>query len=308
MDLSKNTILTPELFAEIKRLQILVHRMVNERTAGQYRSAFRGQGIEFQDLREYFPGDDIRSIDWKVTARSRKPYVKSYREERELTVMVAIDVSRSTRSGTRSQLRSALVAKLGAVLTLLALRNNDKVGLVTFSDQIETYHRPRKARSAIWRILHEVLAPQEYRPRTDIGGSLGFLKKVLKRSSVVFVISDFLDGKDFEQELAVLGKRHDVTAVLVTDPSEFALPEAGLVTVEDPESGRTVLLDTTSRDLRSTYGKLADEARRDLRATFRKHRIGLLELSTDRPFMHDVRRYFTRRKTRAYLGQFKSAA
>lgn len=295
MDLFKSSIVTPQLLAEIRRLQFQARRLADESVSGGYRSAFRGHGIEFEEVREYFPGDDIRAIDWKVTARSRKPYIKSYREERELTVMVAVDVSASTKSGTAGQLRAELIAKVGAVLTLIALKNNDKVGLVTFSDRIETYHPPRKARSSVWRILHEVLSPAEYRLETDFDGVFAFLSRVLKRRAIVFVISDFLsDG--FEKSLAVLAKRHDVTAMLVQDRSERSISGGGIVSLVDPESGRAVLFDLGSEKTKSEFHRLAAAKRDGLRKSFRRFGVGCVELFGDKPFMGELRRYFEARR------------
>lgn len=295
MDLFKETKLDPRTIQEIKKLHFQTRRLADRGIVGSYRSAFRGTGIEFEEVREYSPGDEIRSIDWKVTARSGKPYVKSYREERELSVIIAVDVSASTLTGTQRQLRDTLIAKIGAILTLTALINNDKVGLITYSDRLETYHPPRKARSAVWRILHEVLEPRGYRPCTDLGGLFSFMNGVLKKRAIVFVISDFLD-ENYEKPLQALTKRHDVTAIIITDPADFDLPEASLVRVHDPESGVTSLLDTSDPKTRIEYQDNAGVLHSRLNSIFRKHGVGILELRTDKPFIYALREFFDNRR------------
>ncbi|MFN8392297.1 MAG: DUF58 domain-containing protein [Bdellovibrionota bacterium] len=295
MQIKKHQALTPELLREVKRLHFQTRRLADQGVVGRYRSAFRGTGMEFEEVREYFPGDDIRSIDWKVTARSRKPFVKSYREERELTVMVAIDVSASTLTGTRGALRAAQIARAGAVLSLIALTNNDKVGLVTYSDRLESYHPPRKARSAVWRILHEVLAeiPSGQR-QTDLAGLCSLLSNVLKRRAIIFVLSDFIaDG--YEVALGTLARRHDVNAVVVADPADYELPDSGLTRIYDPESGETRLVDLGDTKLRADYRNLARERAKARDDIFRRHGVGTLSLQTDKPFMDELRRYFDRR-------------
>ncbi len=295
MELFRTQTLDPALLAQVRRLVFQTRHLAEQGLGGQYRSAFRGRGIEFEELREYFPGDEIRSIDWKVTARSRKAFVKSYREERELTVMVAVDISASTRTGTTKLLREELIARVGAILTLIALNNNDNVGLVTYSDRVETFHPPRKARSAVWRILHDVLSPQGESARTDLAGLCSFLSRVLKRSSIVFVISDFFDS-GFSQELAILAKRHDVTAVVVRDPVDLALPALPLLKVSDPETGQVRLLDGSNAEVRQAYQEQSQEARDDLRQTLRRAQVGQLELSTAQEFIDQLKRYFYARK------------
>lgn len=295
MDLFRSGTLPPDLLAEVRRLQFQARRLADEGTIGKYRSAFRGHGLEFEEVREYFPGDEIRTIDWKVTARSGRPHVKSFREERELSVMIAVDVSHSTRSGTRGQSRAELIAQLGAVLSLIALRNNDKVGLVTYSDKLESYHPPRKARGAIWRILHEVLTPESQGRGTDLPGLLRFLSLVLKRRSIVFLLSDF-PTCEVKNELAVLGRRHDVTAVLVEDASERELPDAGLLVLRDPETGFCDLVDTSVESFRQEFAKRIEAARETLRGTCRECGVQTLELTTGEPFMPMLRHYFERRQ------------
>ncbi len=305
MDLYKVTSLSPELLAEIRSLHFQTRHLVDQGVTGQYRSAFRGRGIEFEEVRPYHPGDDVRAIDWKVTARMNTPFIKSYREERELTVMVAVDVSASTFTGTRAQLREQLIARVGAVLTLIALNNNDRVGLTTFSNRLETYHPPRKGRSSVWRILQEVLTTGNANPGTDLGAMCTFLSGVLKRRSIVFLISDFVSPAPFEQPLATLAKRHDVTAVIVRDRADTELPKAGLICIREPESGEIHLVDSQNARVQTQYQELAKKARADQTTMFERNRVSTLELLTELPFMPELGRFLERRgKTtvRARLG------
>ena len=299
MDLLKKTELDASMLKELKKLHFQTRRLADQGVAGSYRSAFRGRGIEFEEVREYVPGDDVRTIDWKVTARVGRPYIKSYREERELTVIIAIDVSASTLTGTRTQTRDALIAKVGAVLALIALNNNDKVGLVTFSDQLETYHPPRKARSAVWRILHEVLRPGPCRPQTNLAALFTFLHQVLKKRAVVFVISDFFDA-GFEVPLATLAKRHDITAIRIGDPADERLPLTSLVRLQDPESGTTVLIDPAHPPAARAYRKQSAEKRSATLDIFGKHAVGVMELQTNIPFLPALRRFFEEKRKTHY--------
>ncbi len=291
---TNGALLTPDLLAEIKRLHFQTKRLADQGVVGRYRSAFRGLGMEFEEVREYFPGDDVRAIDWKVTARSQKPYIKTYREERELTVVVAVDVSASTLAATRGRIRADIVARVGAILTLIALNNNDKVGLVTFSDRIESYHPPRKAKSAVWRILHEVLTPTSANRATDIGGLCRFLSNVLTRRSIIFLVSDFI-GESFELPLATLAKRHDVTALVVTDPADAELPKTGMVAVVDPETDERVLIDCADDAVREAYRAEARRAHLHRSSLLRRLGVASVELATDRPFMSEIKRFFDRK-------------
>ena len=313
--------LPPELLREIQRLHFQTRRLADQGVGGRYRSAFRGTGVEFEEVREYVPGDDIRSIDWKVTARSRKPYVKIYREERELTVLVAVDVSRSTMTGTRGSLRAPVIARAGAVLTLIALNNNDKVGLVTWGNGLESFHPPRKGRSAVWRVLHEVMLHPSLAPGadngersaysagtarptgTDLAGLFSFLSTILNRRAIVFVVSDFM-SPPFERELSLLAARHDVNGVVVTDPADSELPRAGLISLLDPESLQSIVVDSNDSEIRSAYAEAAAARIAARQTLFRRHGVGEVELRTDRPFMPDLRRFLESKahaRARAHL-------
>ncbi|MCC6220791.1 MAG: DUF58 domain-containing protein [Deltaproteobacteria bacterium] len=301
MDLFKSSTLSPETLAEIRKLHFQTRRIATEGVSGQYRSAFRGHGIEFEEVRPYLPGDDVRAIDWKVTARCHVPHIKSYREERELTVMIAIDTSSSTLTGTRNQLREALIARVGAVLTLIALNNNDKVGLVTYSSDVDTFHPPRKGRGAVWRVLREVMADSSSSTgivrSTNLSGLFGFLSKVLRRQSVVFILSDFFCS-NFEQSLGALSKSHDVTAIVIRDSADSVLPIAGLVNIVEPETNNAVLVDCRDAVFRATYEEESRRAKRELESLFMRNRIGFINLQTDEPFIPKLQSYFSSKKTR----------
>ncbi len=291
---SDTKVLTKELMAEVKKLHFSTKRIADENLLGGYRSAFKGRGIEFEDVREYAPGDDVRSIDWKVTARSGQPFVKRFREERELSVMIAVDVSASSHTGTAGQSRERLAAQIGAVFTMIAMQNNDKVGLVTYSDQLESYHPPKKARNSVWRIITEVMTPGQYNPGTDIDGMIQFLMKILKRRSVVILISDFFDPKACDN-LAQLAKRHDVTAVVIEDASDSQLPKSGLISLRDPETGKTHLVDTSSSKLRKAYDEKMSYHKQALTQTLEKSGAGIIRLRTGHEFLPTIRQYFQAR-------------
>ena len=289
------------LMKQVGRIRVVTNRLVDEHLSGEYHSVFKGQGIEFDEVREYVPGDDIRSIDWNVTARMGHPYVKRFSEERELTILFVVDVSGSQSFGSDTRPKSELAAEVTCLLALSAIKNQDKVGLILFSDHIEKSLPPRKGRTAALRLVREVLAAEETRRGTDIAGALRFLNQIQKRRAVVFVISDFM-APDYERELRVAAKRHDVVCCRIGDPREESLPDVGLVEVQDPETGDVVLLDTSSRALREGF---AAEAKRELEAEtrrFRKLKVDLLSMNTDRPFVDDVHRLFRKRQVRAARG------
>ena len=289
------------LMKQVGRIRVVTNRLVDDHLSGEYHSVFKGQGIEFDEVREYVPGDDIRSIDWNVTARMGHPFVKRFSEERELTILFLVDVSGSQSFGSGDRPKSELAAEITCLLALSAVKNQDKVGLILFSDRIEKSIPPRKGRTAAMRLVREVLAAEETRRGTDIAGALRFLNQVQKRRAVVFVISDFM-ATDYERELRVAAKRHDVVCCRVSDPREQALPDAGLVEVQDPETGAVMLLDTSSRSLREAF---AAEARREQDAQtrlFRRHKIDALFLGTERPFVDEVHRLFRQRQVRASRG------
>jgi uncharacterized protein (DUF58 family) len=287
-------VITPELLAQVRRLTIRSRRAVEEVFSGAYRSAFRGQGLEFAEVREYVPGDDIRSIDWNVTARAGRPFVKRFDEERELTVIVALDLSGSLSFGSRARAKRDAAAEAGALLALAAARNRDRVGLLLFTDRIELYLPPGKSRARALRIARELLAFEPAGRGTDLAGAFGFLNRVLRRRAIVFLVSDWRAAA-FDRPLAHLARRHDVVALDVADPLERDLPSGGLLRVRDLETGRTGWVDASSRAARGAWkGALARRAK-ELDQTFRRAGVPRLALDADRPAAPTLIRYFERR-------------
>ena len=289
------------LMKQVGRIRLVTNRLVDEHLSGEYHSVFKGHGIEFDEVREYVPGDDIRSIDWNVTARMGHPFVKRFCEERELTIVFVVDVSGSQSFGSGSRPKAELAAEVTCLLALSAIKNQDKVGLILFSDRIEKSIPPRKGRTAAMRLVREVLAAEETRRGTDIAAALRFLSQTQKRRAVVFLISDFM-AKDYERELRVASRRHDVICCRVGDPRENALPDAGLLEVQDPETGEVILLDTSSRVLREAFAAAAERETETLTRQFRKLRADALFLDTARPFADEVHKLFRQRQVRAARG------
>lgn len=292
---------TRQLMKQVGRIRIVTSRLVDEHLSGEYHSVFKGQGIEFDEVREYTAGDDIRSIDWNVTARMGHPFVKRFAEERELTIVFAVDISGSQSFGSGERSKAELAAELTCLLALTAIRNQDKIGLILFSDRIVKSIPPRKGRTAVMRLVREVLASEETRHKTGIAGALRFLNNVQKRKAVVVLISDFMD-KDYEKELRVTARHHDVICCHISDPAELRLPNVGLLELEDPETGDLVLLDTADRRVRAGYEETAARRRDALVNQLRKMKVDTIELSTDRPFVDDVRKLFRRRQVRVDRG------
>ena len=289
---------TQTLMKQVGRIKILTSRLIDDRLSGEYHSVFKGHGIEFDEVRPYVAGDDVRTIDWNVTARTGHPHIKRFSEERELTVIFVIDVSGSQIFGSGTRPKSELAAEIACLLALTAIRNQDKIGLILFSDRIVKSVPPRKGRTAVMRLVREILATQETRQGTDISGALRFLSNVQKRKAVVFLVSDFQD-RNYEKQLRVVARRHDLIACTVSDPREAALPDVGLVELQDPESGDLFLVDTSSRRVRKEFAEQATRERAALLTTLRRCGIDTLDISTERPYLDDVRRLFKRRQMRA---------
>ena len=288
---------TVELMRKVGNLRILTTRKVDDRLTGEYHSVFKGQGVEFDEVRGYVPGDDVRSIDWNVTARTGYPHVKRYSEERELTVLFMVDVSGSQSCGSRKRSKHELAAELSCLLALTSVRNQDKIGLVLFSDRIVKYLAPKKGRTAVMRLVREVLAADDAAGKTDIAAALGFLHGVQKRKAVVFLISDFLDS-GYEKQLQVTAKKHDVVCCHLSDPSERQLPDTGLMELQDPETGATVWVDTGSEAVREAFDRRSAEEREALEGFFRRSKIDPIWLSTDAEAIDEVRKLFRRRAVR----------
>jgi len=291
--------LSPDLFAKIKAIQIRTQRLVTDVMAGQYESAFKGRGMEFEEVREYRPGDDVRHIDWPVTARMNKPYVKEFREERELTVMLMIDVSSSGAFGSVERMKNEAAAEAAAILAYTAIKSNDKVGLIIFSDRIERFIPPKKGRAHVWRVVREVLTFRPERRQTDLGLALDFLGRVVRRRAVVFLISDFL-AEEYSEAMRAAGKRHDLTAITVTDPREMELPPIGLIELEDAETGEIRLIDTYDRNTTRGFKLLADREAAERDGLFRQAEAGRIPVWTDRSPVEAIVRFFRSRERRIH--------
>jgi uncharacterized protein (DUF58 family) len=285
-----------ELMAKVGKIRILTNKLIDDQLSGDYHSTFKGQGVEFDEVRPYIAGDDVRAIDWNVTARIGIPYIKRYAEERELTILFMVDVSGSQTYGSTNRSKAELAAEVTALLALTAIRNQDKIGLILFSDEIVKFLPPRKGRDSVMRLVREVLAAGDSsRGGTDISGALKFLNGVQKRRSVVFLVSDFLGGGGYEKLLKAASRHHDVVCVAVEDPAESALPDVGLVELEVPESGELMLVDTSSKKVRELFSQRARAEREELRRLFVKNAIDAIYVSTDKPYIDEVRSLFKRR-------------
>ena len=289
---------SPEVLRQVKLLELQTRGLVNSLFTGEYRSVFKGQGMEFAEVREYQSGDEVRSIDWNVTARMGRPFVKRYIEERELTVMLAVDLSGSERFGTRGRFKSELASELAAVLAMSAIRNNDRVGAVLFTDRIEHVVPPRKGRRHALRLMRDLLVFEPVGTRTDLPAALEFTGKMIAHKSIIFVVSDF-QAEDIEHPLKLLAQRHDVIAVTVDDPSERTLPDIGLARFIDPESGETLDIDTSDPAVRQRFGDAVEEEINARRKLLRRLAIDEIPVHTDGSIVEPLIRFFRARETRA---------
>ena len=264
---------------------------------GEYHSVFRGRGLEFSEVREYQPGDDVRIIDWNVTARMGTPYVKKFVEERELTVYLLVDVSASGGFSTAPQTKAELAAEIGALLALAAVRNNDRVGLIAFTDQVERFLPPRKGSQHVLRLIRELLYLRPARRGTDIAAALGFLSRVARRRSVAFLLSDFL-ASDYEAALRVATRRHDIIAISLSDPRETELPEAGLLELEDPETGQRIVVDSGDAGVRQRYAEAGQRRREERRRLLSAVGVDEVPIFTDRPYVQSLMAFFQARARR----------
>jgi len=271
--------------------------MVTDIFAGHYHSVFKGKGMEFEEVREYQPGDDIRAIDWNVTARSGQPFIKKFVEERELTIMLLLDISRSSYFGTVSQLKRELAAELCSLLAMSAIKNNDRVGLIAFTDRIEKFVPPRKGLSHVLRIIREAIYYQPEGYGTDIAGALEYLSRVIKRSSVTFMISDFY-AENYKMPFSIANKRHDIVALSITDPRELELPDIGLVNLEDAEKGHNFMLDTSNAAIRREYSENAMKMLDERERLFRSINVDHIDIRTDVPYTPELYKFFRIRERR----------
>ena len=286
-----------EVIRQIRRLQLRARRAVEDLLGGEYHSVFKGTGIAFEEVREYQPGDDIRAIDWNVTARIGHPFIKRFVEERELTVILLVDSSGSNQFGTQQQQKREVAAELAAVLAFSAISNNDKVGLIVFTDRVERFVPPRKGTRHVLRLIRDVLFFQPEHRGTSLREGLDYLNRVLHRRAIIFLLSDFLD-RDFEKSLKRTGRRHDLIAIRISDPREQELPAVGLLELEDAETGERLLVDTASRQVRDAFAQAARQRLESLRQLARQARIDLVDVSTDGGHLDALIRFFKLRERR----------
>ncbi|MEW6521549.1 MAG: DUF58 domain-containing protein [Thermodesulfobacteriota bacterium] len=289
--------ISSELAAKIRTIRIYTNKAVNDILAGEYESVFKGRGMEFDEVRAYQPGDDIRTIDWNVTARTGHPYVKQYVEERELTIFFLVDLSASGAFGSGQRLKNEVAAELCALLAFSAIKNNDKVGLIAFTDTVELFIPPKKGPTHVLRLIREILNFSPERGGTSIAASLHFFGRISHKRAVAFLVSDFLD-EDFFTPMRVIARRHDLIAVSITDPRERELPAAGLIELEDAESGGRLLIDSSSPELRRTFAAAAARRLGDLAGQFAAMGVDHIPLQTDEDYVLDLVRFFRMRERR----------
>lgn len=287
--------IAPDLFKTIRRIEIVSTQLANDILAGAYRSAFKGRGMEFEEVREYQPGDEIRTIDWNVTARMSNPFVKIFREERDITVILVVDVSGSSRFGGRNGLKSELIAEIGAVLAFSAIKNNDKVGLILFTDIVEKYVPPRKGTRHVLRIIRELLAFEPQQRGSNLKGALSFLGKVQSKPGICFLISDFLCS-DYAHEAAIIAKKHDLISISVSDPYEHSFPQLGLVHVADLETGQTTLVDAAFPSFQKEFQRKTTERLAKQKQLMGKIGAGFIDIRTDQPYLAELRKFFKLRE------------
>lgn len=286
-----------EILKKVRQIEIRTGRLVNDVFAGEYESIFKGRGMEFHEVREYVPGDDIRSIDWNVTARAGHPYVKKFVEERELTVIIIADMSGSGNFGTRNKMKIELMAEIGAVLSFSAIKNNDKVGLMLFTDKVEKFIPPKKGRPHVLRVIRELLYFKPESRKTSINSALEYLGKVLKKRAVIFLISDFMDS-NYERLLMILNKRHDIVGISISDPREKELLDIGLVKFEDAETQEPLFLDTGDDFLRKELARRRESFIDARNKAFRSMGLDSIDISTDKPYIEPLIRFFKMRAKR----------
>ena len=303
--------ITKEILKKVRQVEIRSRRFVTESMVGAYHSVFKGQGMDFEEVREYTPGDDVRNIDWNVTAKMDRPFIKKYREERELTIMLCVDLSASGDFGSVEQSKRELAAEMASVLAFSATRNNDKVGLLLFTDQIEKVILPKKGHQHVLRVIREILFFEPKHTGTDITLALNTLNRIIRRRAITFLLSDFLTEQSLEwirpqtkgqddlfKTIALTNKRHDLICIDLSDPREFALPNVGIIVLEDAESGEMVEIDTANSQLRSLYAHQNKVRYESLLRGFRQSGVDNLSVSTDTPYMNALREFFQKREKR----------
>lgn len=297
---------TADIIKKVRKLEIRTSRLVTDAVSGAYHSSFKGRGMDFEEVREYAVGDDVRSIDWNVSAKMDKPYIKVYREERELTIMLLVDLSASGVFGSIEQSKRERAAEIASVLAFSATRNNDKVGLLLYTDHVEHYIPPKKGRSHILRVIRDILFFEPTGRGTDHLSALDYLNRVQRRKAVVFLVSDFLESAnqtgipDLEvfKKLSLTNRRHDLISIALSDPRESELPSVGLLTLEDAETGEIIEIDTGNANTRAKFAEAAATRHEGFRAQMRKKGLDWVEVSTDGPYLPEIRKLFARRASR----------
>jgi len=262
--------------------------------SGEYHSIFKGQGLEFSEVRAYQPGDNVKLIDWNVSARMGHPYIKKFEETRELTVMLMIDISRSGSFGTYKKLKREIAAEIGAILALVAIKNNDKVGLLLFSDEVEKYIPPKKGKNSVLRIVREILYDQPKHEKTDINNALEYYYKMTKKRSIIFLISDFFDS-DYYRNLQIIAQKHDVIAIRILDPREYSIPEVGFITLQDAETGKEIIINSNDRKMREKFEQHIAKEINDFPKMLKKLKIDLIDIRTDADYIDTLVKFFKER-------------
>lgn len=283
--------ISTDLFKKIQRIQIQTRKLANDILAGAYRSAFKGKGMEFEEVREYQAGDEIRCIDWNVTARMGHPYIKSFREEREISVILVVDVSSSSMFGSTGLLKSEIIAEIGAVIAFSAIKNNDKIGLILFSDIIEKYLPPKKGLRHVLRVIRELLVFKPKSRGTNLSHALSFLGKVQAKSGVCFLISDFLCS-DYSHEIALIAQKHDLISICVSDPYELGFPTMNLMNLTDLETGQSYVLDSSSATLQNNFTKVATVRLKEHESLMKQAGADFIDIRTDQPYLSALRKFF----------------
>ena len=289
--------LPKEVLENVRRLEIGTKGLVNEIFSGEYHTVFKGRGMEFAEVREYVPGDDIRLIDWNVSARTGSPFIKVFSEERELSMMLVVDMSRSGTFGTSYRMKDEVAIEICALLAFSAMKNNDKVGLLIFTDRVEKFIPPRKGRQHVLRVLREIVYHEPENKGTNMSSALEYLLRVIRRNSVVFILSDFMDD-GFQKSLRVVSSKHDVIAIKVTDKLEIQLPDAGLISLVDAETGENVVVDTSDEKIRNSYSALRQAQQEGLEKMFTKINLDYINIKTGESYVEPLYKFFRKRAKR----------
>ncbi|MCH8300556.1 MAG: DUF58 domain-containing protein [Candidatus Marinimicrobia bacterium] len=289
--------LPKEVLENVRRLEIGTKGLVNEIFSGEYHTVFKGRGMEFAEVREYVPGDDIRLIDWNVSARTGSPFIKVFSEERELSMMLVVDMSRSGTFGTSYRMKDEVAIEICALLAFSAMKNNDKVGLLIFTDRVEKFIPPRKGRQHVLRVLREIVYHEPENKGTNMSSALEYLLRVIRRNSVVFILSDFMDD-GFQKSLRVVSSKHDVIAIKVTDKLEIQLPDAGLISLVDAETGENVVVDTSDEKIRNSYSALRQAQQEGLEKMFKKINLDYINIKTGESYVEPLYKFFRKRAKR----------